>query len=309
MNTYNFQISPVDVEERKNLGIKAGDTVRVWQKIEEKGKTRLQAFEGVVLAVKHGTEPGATFTVRKVSLGVGVEKIFPLYSPNIDKIEIIKRARVRRAKLYFVRDKVSKELRRIFRKAEDVYLATKGAAELEEERKRAEEELQKQKELEEKLAQEQAEKEANEAQEQENSQDTAGEAKEADKSAENAAEQGKTDAAKEEAPEEKQAADSDDNDASEGDDLTKIEGIGPKIAEVLKANGITTFTKLAEAKDEDVQEMIKDVPGNHKADTWNEQAALARDGKWDELKELQEKLDSGVAKDEDAKEAVENVEK
>jgi len=302
MNTYNFQISPVDVEERKNLGIKAGDTVRVWQKIEEKGKTRLQAFEGVVLAVKHGTEPGATFTVRKVSLGVGVEKIFPLYSPNIDKIEIIKRARVRRAKLYFVRDKVSKELRRIFRKAEDVYLATKGAAELEEE-------LQKQKELEEKLAQEQAEKEANEAQEQENSQDTAGEAKEADKSAENAAEQGKTDAAKEEAPEEKQAADSDDNDASEGDDLTKIEGIGPKIAEVLKANGITTFTKLAEAKDEDVQEMIKDVPGNHKADTWNEQAALARDGKWDELKELQEKLDSGVAKDEDAKEAVENVEK
>lgn len=309
MNTYNFQISPVDVEERKNLGIKAGDTVRVWQKIEEKGKTRLQAFEGVVLAVKHGTEPGATFTVRKVSLGVGVEKIFPLYSPNIDKIEIIKRARVRRAKLYFVRDKVSRELRRIFRKAEDVYLATKGAAELEEERRRAEEELQKQKELEEKLAQEQAEKEANEAQEQENSQDTAGEAKEADKSAENAAEQGKTDAAKEEAPEEKQAADSDDNDASEGDDLTKIEGIGPKIAEVLKANGITTFTKLAEAKDEDVQEMIKDVPGNHKADTWNEQAALARDGKWDELKELQEKLDSGVAKDEDAKEAVENVEK
>jgi len=309
MNTYNFQISPVDVEERKNLGIKAGDTVRVWQKIEEKGKTRLQAFEGVVLAVKHGTEPGATFTVRKVSLGVGVEKIFPLYSPNIDKIEIIKRARVRRAKLYVVRDKVSRELRRIFRKAEDVYLATKGAAELEEERKRAEEELQKQKELEEKLAQEQAEKEANEAQEQENSQDAADEAKEADKSAENAAEQDKADEAKEEAPEEKQAADSDGNDASEGDDLTKIEGIGPKIAEVLKANGITTFAELAEAKDEDVQEMIKDVPGNHKADTWNEQAALARDGKWDELKELQEKLDGGVAKDEDAKEAVENVEK
>ncbi len=163
MNTGNVKISPVDIEERKKLGIKPGDTVRVWQKIEEKGKTRLQAFEGVVLAVKHGTEPGATFTVRKVSLGVGVEKIFPLYSPNIDKIEIIRRAKVRRAKLYFIRDKVSKELRRIFRKAEDVYLATKGAAELEEERRKMEEELKK-KEAEELLAKEEAESAAQDTQ-------------------------------------------------------------------------------------------------------------------------------------------------
>ncbi len=146
MNTGNMQISPVDVAERKELGIKSGDTVRVWQKIEEKGKTRLQAFEGVVLATKHGSEPGATFTVRKVSLGVGVEKVFPLYSPMIDKIEILKRARVRKSKLYFVRDKVTRELRRIFRKSEDVNIATKGAAELEEERKRAEEELKRQQE-------------------------------------------------------------------------------------------------------------------------------------------------------------------
>ncbi len=146
MNTGNMQISPVDVAERKELGIKSGDTVRVWQKIEEKGKTRLQAFEGVVLATKHGAEPGATFTVRKVSLGVGVEKVFPLYSPMIDKIEILKRARVRKSKLYFVRDKVTRELRRIFRKSEDVNIATKGAAELEEERKRAEEELKRQQE-------------------------------------------------------------------------------------------------------------------------------------------------------------------
>ncbi len=82
----------------------------------------------------------------------------------------------------------------------------------------------------------------------------------------------------------------------DGDDLIKIEGIGPKIAEVLVKNGIDTFAKLAEAKDEDIQEMIKDVKGNHKADTWNEQAALARDGKWDELKKLQEKLIGGVEK-------------
>jgi len=82
----------------------------------------------------------------------------------------------------------------------------------------------------------------------------------------------------------------------EVDDLTKIEGIGPKIAEVLTKNGIDSFAKLAEAKDEDIQEMIKDVRGNHQAGTWNEQATLARDGKWDELKKMQDALDGGVEK-------------
>ena len=78
-------ISPVKVDFRKKLDIRPGDTVRVWQKIEEdKGKTRLQAFEGIVLARNHGSEAGATFTVRKVVDGVGVERIFPLYSPMID---------------------------------------------------------------------------------------------------------------------------------------------------------------------------------------------------------------------------------
>ena len=103
---------------RKTLDIRPGDTVRVWQKIEEgKGKFRLQAFEGLVLARKHGTEAGATFTVRRVTSGVGVEKIFPLYSPMIDKVEVIKRARVRRAKLYYIRDKVAREARRQLRRA------------------------------------------------------------------------------------------------------------------------------------------------------------------------------------------------
>jgi large subunit ribosomal protein L19 len=110
--------SPVDMEKRKNLDLRPGDTVRVWQKIEEeKGKYRLQAFEGLVLARKHGTEAGATFTVRRVASGVGVEKIFPLYSPMVDKIEIIKRSRVRRAKLYFIREKVAREARRQLRKS------------------------------------------------------------------------------------------------------------------------------------------------------------------------------------------------
>ena len=104
------------MESRRNNGIRAGDTVRVWQKIEEKGKTRLQAFEGLVLARKHGSEAGATFTVRRVSSGVGIEKIYPLYSPMIDKIEIIKRSKVRRAKLYHIREKVAREIKRQMRK-------------------------------------------------------------------------------------------------------------------------------------------------------------------------------------------------
>ena len=112
--------SPVKIEERKKLDIRSGDTIRVWQKIQEKDKTRLQAFEGLVIAVKHGKEAGSTFTVRRVASGVGVEKIFPLYSPMIDSIETIKRAKVRRAKLYHVRDKAAKEIRRQMRNTREV---------------------------------------------------------------------------------------------------------------------------------------------------------------------------------------------
>lgn len=110
-------ISPIDIEERKKTDIRPGDTVRVWQKIEEdKGKFRLQAFEGIILARKHGREAGGTFTVRKVVGGVGVERIFPLYSPMIDEIEMVRRAKVRRAKLYFIRRKAAKEIRRQMRR-------------------------------------------------------------------------------------------------------------------------------------------------------------------------------------------------
>ncbi len=111
----NRVISPVNIEERRKLDLRSGDTVRVWQKIVEKGKTRLQAFEGLVLARKHGREAGATFTVRSVSSGVGVEKIFPLYSPVVDKIDVVKRSKVRRAKLYHIREKAAKEVSRQMR--------------------------------------------------------------------------------------------------------------------------------------------------------------------------------------------------
>lgn len=118
MPTYimaNRVISPVNIEERQKLDLRSGDTVRVWQKVTEKDKVRLQAFEGLVLANKHGKEAGATFTVRRMSSGVGVEKIFPLYSPVIDRIEVIKRSKVRRAKLYHIRDRAAKEIGRQMR--------------------------------------------------------------------------------------------------------------------------------------------------------------------------------------------------
>ncbi len=94
----------------KDFDMRVGDTVKVHQKIQEKGKTRIQIFEGMVLARKHGTTPSATFTVRKNANGYGVERIFPLYSPIIEKIEVVRRAKVRRAKLYYIRDKAAKEI-------------------------------------------------------------------------------------------------------------------------------------------------------------------------------------------------------
>jgi len=117
-------ITPVKTEERSKLGIRPGDTVRVHQKVIEKGKTRLQVFEGLVIAVKHGTEAGGTFTVRAQMSGIGVEKIFPLYTPIIDKIEIVRRSKVRRAKLYFIREKVAREVRRQLRNMRMVNMST-----------------------------------------------------------------------------------------------------------------------------------------------------------------------------------------
>ncbi|OGI71361.1 50S ribosomal protein L19 [Candidatus Nomurabacteria bacterium RIFCSPHIGHO2_02_FULL_35_13] len=110
------KLTSVDVEERKKLNFNAGDTVRVWSKVlDEKNKIRLQAFEGIVLARKHGMEIGATFTVRRIASGVGVERIFPLYSPAIDKIEITKKSRARKSKLYYIRVKAVKDVRRKLR--------------------------------------------------------------------------------------------------------------------------------------------------------------------------------------------------
>lgn len=101
------------MEARQKLEFASGDVVRVWNKIKEAdGKTRLQAFEGMVLARKHGTEIGATFTVRRVASGIGVERVFPLYSVMIDRIEVVRHSKTRRSKLYYVREKALRDVRR-----------------------------------------------------------------------------------------------------------------------------------------------------------------------------------------------------
>lgn len=91
--------------------VKSGDTIKVHQKVREGGKERIQVFEGLVIARKHGGGINSTITVRKVVSGVGVERIFPLHSPMIDKIEITRRGKTRRAKLYFLRRAKGKKAR------------------------------------------------------------------------------------------------------------------------------------------------------------------------------------------------------
>ena len=91
--------------------VRPGDEVRIFQKIKEGEKEKTQVFEGLIIAKKHKKEIGATITVRREISGVGIEKIFPLYLPTIEKIEILKRGKVRRAKLYYLRDAKGKKAR------------------------------------------------------------------------------------------------------------------------------------------------------------------------------------------------------
>ena len=92
--------------------IRPGDSVRVVQKVREGDKERLSSFEGLVIARKHGKGVSATFTVRKVVSGIGVERVFPFHSPVISKIEVLRHSKVRRAKLYYIREKAAKETRK-----------------------------------------------------------------------------------------------------------------------------------------------------------------------------------------------------
>lgn len=89
-----------------------GDTIKVHTKVIEGGKERLQAFQGIVLA-RRGTGLNASFTVRKISYGEGVERVFPVHSPAVDRIEIVSQGRVRRSKLYYLRDRVGKSATKV----------------------------------------------------------------------------------------------------------------------------------------------------------------------------------------------------
>ena len=95
----------------KTPDFQAGDIVKVYQKVKEQDKERIQIFEGVLLAKKHGKGVGGTITVRKISQGIGVERVFPLHSPLVEKIEVIRKTKVRQAKLYYLRSLKGKKAR------------------------------------------------------------------------------------------------------------------------------------------------------------------------------------------------------
>lgn len=109
-------IAQIEAEQIASLGkeipdFKAGDTLRVGYKVTEGTRTRVQNFEGVCISRKHGDGIAGTFTVRKISFGEWVERIFPLHSTNIDSITVVRRGRVRRAKLYYLRSRRGKSAR------------------------------------------------------------------------------------------------------------------------------------------------------------------------------------------------------
>lgn len=126
-------IAQLEAEQVALLGktipdFKAGDTIRVGYKVTEGTRTRVQNYEGVCISRKHGAGIAASFTVRKISFGEGVERVFPLHSTNIDSIEVVRRGRVRRAKLYFLRDRRGKSARIV---EQTNYKTKAGSAEVE----------------------------------------------------------------------------------------------------------------------------------------------------------------------------------
>ena len=109
-------IAQIEAEQIAAIGknipdFKAGDTIRVGYKVTEGTRTRVQNYEGVCISRKHGSGIAASFTVRKISFGEGVERVFPLHSTNIDSIEVVRRGKVRRAKLYYLRTRRGKSAR------------------------------------------------------------------------------------------------------------------------------------------------------------------------------------------------------
>jgi len=171
MNTFDLT---QQFGKKKLPDIRPGDTVRVHFKITEAGKTRIQIFEGIVMAMKHGKGLDGSIKIRKISGGIGVERTFPLHSPLISKFEKVKSIKVKRAKLYFLRDLVGKKKKKKTEIAEygmwEEDLTEEELAKMEEEKaqvaaKKAEAKAKKQAELDEKFSEAQAAHEQTETQE------------------------------------------------------------------------------------------------------------------------------------------------
>ncbi|MDR0799950.1 MAG: 50S ribosomal protein L19 [Endomicrobium sp.] len=105
-------LEQVQTAQKRDLGVsfKSGDQIKVHFKVVEGGNERIQIFEGIVIRIK-GSGLSETFTVRKISFGIGIERIFPIHSPRIDKVEVVRRGKVRRAKLYYLRNLSGKAAR------------------------------------------------------------------------------------------------------------------------------------------------------------------------------------------------------
>lgn len=108
----NLEKSDQQASDKNLIRLRPGVTIKVHQQIKEGGKTRIQIFEGMIIARKHGKGVNSTITVRKVSGGIGVERIFPLHLPTVGRFEVVKASKVRKAKLYYLRGKTARETRK-----------------------------------------------------------------------------------------------------------------------------------------------------------------------------------------------------
>ena len=227
--------------------IKTGMEVEIYQKITEWAKTRVQRFKGIVIKTAGKSLLEKTITVRRKVGAFGVERVFAVHSPTIEKIEILRQFKVRRKSIKFIRELTGKAAR----------LKEIPMGEIEYSKKPVK-----------------------------------AEPKKVEAPAP-VKEEVKTEAPKVEAKPEAKAPAA--KTEAKADDLTKVEGIGPKIAETLTAAGVATFADLSTKKPEEISTIIADVKGSHTPDTWPEQAKMAAEGKWDELKKWQDEMDGGKA--------------
>ncbi len=240
--------------KRKLPDFEPGDTVRVLVRVTEGQRTRVQAFEGVCIA-RSGGGLNESFTVRKISYGEGVERVFPMYSPIVEGVEVVRRGRVRRAKLYYLRNLRGKSARI----SENTGTRAKKLNDLERQA----------------FAEEKARIEAEKI--------ASAEALAKEKAAEDAAEAAATAAAEAEAaPEAEAPAEAPAEDAIPFvDDIVLIDGIGDKTAEAMKAEGVTKLTELAAMEDDALAGLAETIgaAGKHESQEWKIQAQEMIDGK------------------------------